>query len=98
MQILSLKALREFWTKYPDAKKPLRTWYRLVSTAKWKKPNEIKATFGTVDFVGDSRVIFDIAGNKYRIVARVVYDPFYRVMVKFVGTHEEYDKIDPETV
>ncbi len=99
MQILALKALREFWTKYPNAEKPLRTWYKLVSAARWTKPNEIKVAFGAnVDFVGDSRVIFDIGGNKYRLVVRVVYDPFYRVMIKFVGTHEEYDKIDPETV
>jgi mRNA interferase HigB len=99
MQVLSFKALREFWTKTPKAEKPLRAWYKLVSTARWKKPNEIKAAFGTnVDFVGDNRVIFDIGGNKYRVVVRVVYDPFYRVMIKFVGTHEEYDKIDPETV
>lgn len=99
MQILAFKTLREFWTKNPAAEKPLRTWYRLVSVARWSKPNEVKAAFGTnVDFVGDSRVIFDIGGNKYRLVVRIVYDPFYRVMIKFVGTHEEYDEIDPETV
>ena len=51
--------------------------------------------FGTsVDFVGDSRVVFDIGGNKFRLVARVVYGPYSRVMIKFVGTHAEYDKID----
>jgi mRNA interferase HigB len=71
----------------------------VVSTARWKTTNELKKAFGAnVDFVGDNRVIFDIGGNKYRLVARVVYDPFYRVMIKFVGTHDEYDKIDPETV
>jgi mRNA interferase HigB len=99
MQILALKALREFWTKNPDAEKPLRTWYKVVSAATWKKPNEIKTAFGAnVDFVGDNRIIFDIGGNKYRLVVRVVYDPFYRVMIKFVGTHAEYDRINPETV
>ena len=51
-----------------------------------------------VDFVGDNRVIFDIGGNKYRLIVRVAYDPYYRVMIKFVGTHDEYDKIDPEAV
>jgi mRNA interferase HigB len=48
--------------------------------------------------VGDNRVIFDVGGNKYRIIVRVVYGPYYRVMIKFVGTHDEYDAIDPETV
>ena len=54
--------------------------------------------FGTVvDFVGDNRLIFDIAGNKFRLVVHVAY-PYRRVLVKFVGTHKEYDRIDPETV
>ena len=99
MRILSLKVLREFWTEYPDAEKPLRAWYKVVSAARWTKPNEVKIAFGAnVDFVGDNRVIFDIGGNKYRLIVRIVYDPYYRVMVKFVGTHAEYDSIDPETV
>jgi len=99
MQILALKALREFWARHPDAERPLSTWYRIVSAARWTKPNDVKSAFGAnVDFVGDSRIIFDIGGNKYRLVVRVVYAPFYRVMIKFVGTHKEYDGIDPETV
>lgn len=55
--------------------------------------------FGTtVDFVGDNRIIFDIGGNKYRLVVRAAYHPFNRVLVKFVGTHQEYNNINPETV
>ena len=99
MHILALRPLREFWEKYPEAEKPLRTWYKVVSSARWKTPNEIKIAFGAnVDFVGDNRVIFDIGGNKYRLIVRVVYDPYYRAMIKFVGTHDEYAAIDPETV
>lgn len=99
MRILAFKALRDFWTKYPRAEKPLRDWYKVVSSARWKKSNDVKAAFGAnVDFVGDSQVIFDIGGNKYRLVVRIVYDPYYRVMIKFVGTHDEYNKIDPESV
>jgi mRNA interferase HigB len=98
MQVLSLGPLREFWERYPQAKGPLRSWYKIVSAANWTGPADVRATFGTADFVGDKRIIFDIGGNKYRIVARVVYDPFYRVMIKFVGTHDEYDRINPETV
>jgi mRNA interferase HigB len=98
MQVLSRRALREFWEQYPHAETPLRAWYQIVTAAKWKSFAEVKASFGTADAVGDKRIIFDIGGNNYRIVARVVYDPFYRVMVKFVGTHEEYDQINSETV
>jgi mRNA interferase HigB len=99
MQVISKRKLREFWTIYPDARGPLSTWYRIVSKTVWSKPNDVKEQFGSnVDFVGDNRAIFDIGGNKYRLVVRIVYAPFYRVMVKFVGTHKEYDKINPETV
>jgi mRNA interferase HigB len=98
MQVLSLRRLRAFWERYPYAERPLRDWYRIVAAAQWTGPADVKQTFGTADFVGDKRVIFDIGGNKYRIVARIVYDPYYRVMIKFVGTHEDYDRIDPETV
>jgi len=99
MQVLSRRTLREFWQIYPDAERPLSTWYKIVSKATWAHPNDVKEQFGgNVDFVGDNRAIFDIGGNKYRLVVRIVYAPFYRVMVKFVGTHEEYDDINPETV
>jgi mRNA interferase HigB len=99
MQILAKRTLREFWEKYPHAEVPLCTWYKIVSAAKWNSPADVKVMFGAnVDFVGDSRIIFDIGGNKYRLIVRVAYDPFYRVLIKFVGTHEEYDKINPEVV
>jgi mRNA interferase HigB len=98
MQILSRRTLREFWERHPRAKKPLIAWYKLVSAVEWSKPSEVRATFGSADFVGDGRVIFDIGGNKYRIVARIAYAPYYRLMIKFVGTHDQYDQINPETV
>jgi mRNA interferase HigB len=61
-------------------------------------PADVKAAFGTnVDFVADNRAIFDIGGNKYRLVVHMAY-PFKKVLVKFVGTHQEYNRIDPETV
>src|SRR6202035_1145315 len=70
----------------------------IAAKAHWANPAEIKRQFGgTVDFVGDNRVIFDLGGNKYRLIAHVSYT-FGRVLVKFIGTHAEYDRIDPETV
>jgi mRNA interferase HigB len=66
--------------------------------ARWSRPQDIKHQFGSaVDFVGDNRVIFDLGGNKYRLVAHMSF-AFGRVLVKFIGTHAEYDRIDPETV
>ena len=95
MRILSRRTLVEYWTKHAAAKAPLQLWYAEVERAQWEKPQDVKNMFGTsVDFVGDSRIVFDIGGNKFRLVARVVYGPYYRVMIKFVGTHAAYDKID----
>jgi mRNA interferase HigB len=69
-----------------------------VSKVEWNGPSDLKAMFGAnVDSVGDNRLIFDIAGNKYRLVVHVAHT-FKRVLIKFVGTHREYDRIDPETV
>lgn len=97
MQVIALKTLREFWAKWPAAERPMRAWHSLVSRAEWSGPADIRKMFNSADFVGDSRVIFDIGGNKFRIVAHIAY-PYKRVLIKFVGTHKEYDAIDPETV
>jgi mRNA interferase HigB len=64
----------------------------------WGTPNDVKRQFGnTVDFVGDNRLIFDLGGNRFRLIVHVSYK-FRRVVVKFIGTHAEYDRVDPETV
>lgn len=98
MQIIARKVLKDFWTKHNQAQAPLTAWYLAVNKADWQGPADVKAMFGSaVDFVGDNRVIFDIAGNKYRLVVHVAYR-FKRVLIKFVGTHKEYDRINPETV
>jgi len=98
MQIIARKTLRDFWIRHPQAETPLVVWFSFVSKAHWTGPADIKKMFGsTVDFVADNRVIFDIAGNKYRLIVHVAY-PFGRVLVKFVGTRKEYERINPETV
>lgn len=98
MQIIAKKALKVFWAKHNQAEAPRTAWYLAVSKAVWNSPADVTTMFGTtVDFIADNRVIFDIAGNKYRLVVHVAYG-FKRVLIKFVGTHAEYDRIDPETV
>jgi len=98
MQVIAKATLRAFWELHPQARVPLGVWYSTVSRAEWTGPADIKRTFGAnVDFVGDNRVIFDIGGNKYRLIVHVAY-AYQRVLIKFVGTHSDYDKIDPETV
>ena len=98
MQIIAKRTLIRFWEKHPQAERPLRAWYGLVDKALWTGPADVKAMFGTtVDFVADNRLVFDIGGNKFRLVVHVAY-AYRRVLIKFVGTHQEYDRIDVETV
>jgi len=98
VQVIAKRTLRLFWDRHPQAEALLRNWHSVVEKAAWEAPADVKAEFGArVDFVADNRVIFDFTGNKYRLIAHVSYR-FNRVLVKFVGTHKDYDRIDPETV
>lgn len=98
MQIIARRTLRRFRERYPPAEKPLRAWYGMVAAAEWARPADVKEMFGSnVDFIADNRIIFDIGGNKFRLVVHVAYR-HRRVLVKFVGTHRDYDKIDPATI
>ena len=98
MQVVAKRTLKLFWEKHNQAEVPLRVWYSFVSSAIWHGPQDVKNMFGSsVDFLADNRVVFDIAGNKYRLVVHVSYR-FRRVLIKFVGTHSDYDAIDAEKI
>lgn len=96
--VIARRALKAFSKQYPKPEKPLDVWYEIVSKGEWSGPADLKKAFGSnVDFVGDNRAIFDIGGNKYRLVVHFSYR-FRTALIKFVGTHDEYDGIDAETV
>ncbi len=98
MQVITKRTLRLFWEMHPRAKQPLAAWFAVVSKAAWRGPQDVKAAFGAnVDFVRDNRIIFDIGGNKYRLIVHAAYS-YQRILIKFVGTHQDYNRIDPETV
>lgn len=97
MRIIARKTLREFWEKHPDARPALESWYADTKAALWVTPNDIKATYRNASFVANKRVIFNIKGNQYRLVVVVEYR-YRSVYIRFVGTHEEYDKIDAATI
>jgi mRNA interferase HigB len=98
MQIIAKSTLKQFWRRHAQAETPLKAWYAIVSKAAWSGPADVKAMFGsTVDFVSDNRIIFDISSNKYRLIVHVAY-PYKRILIKFVGTHKDYDQINPEIV
>ena len=101
MRVIARKTLRKFWESTPefaDAKGPLEAWYAEAVEAKWLTPAQIKDQYKNASILKNSRVVFNIGGNKYRLVVEIHYkaDPGI-VFVRFVGTHAEYDKIDAET-
>ena len=99
MRIISKRTLKDFYTKpnHKDAKEPLSAWYSDTMKATWNSPNDIKSVYRNASFVANNRVVFNIGGNKYRLVAAINYD-FGIVFIKFVGTHRQYDRIDVATV
>lgn len=97
MHIISRPVLIEFWENHPDAETPLRLWFKRVEHAKWKNLNELKSDFPDADYVGNNRVVFDIKGNKYRIIVLIFFTGS-KVYIRFVGTHAEYDKIDASNI
>lgn len=97
MNVISRRRLQEFWTRHPQAEGPLKAWRALVSAAQWTGPQDVRTMFSSADFLADNRVVFDIGGNKFRVIVRVSY-PFKNLMVRFVGAHAEYDRVDAETV
>jgi len=71
----------------------LKSWFREASDADWKGPKEIKREFPSASFLADNRVVFNIKGNKYRLIVKMNYE-YQMTWIRFVGTHAEYDKID----
>jgi mRNA interferase HigB len=100
MRVIALSTLRAFWTgkaAYSDAREPTLAWYRHVLKADWRSPNEVKREFGSASILRDGRTVFNIAGNKYRIVVWINY-PYRVVYIRFIGTHQQYDDIDAQTI
>lgn len=100
MRLIAVSTLKAFWKgkpQYRDAEGPVLAWHRDVLKADWAKPNDIKQQFGSASILKDGRVVFNIAGNKYRIVVWINF-PCRVVYVRFIGTHEQYDAIDAQTI
>jgi len=97
MHVISRKNLKEFWQRMPAAEQALRAWFHEVEAASWASSAELKAMYGSASIVNAERVVFNICGNKYRLVVRINYAGG-TVFIRFVGTHAEYDRIDAETI
>ncbi len=97
MRILARGTLKDFWLNNSDSEQPLKAWFQEAKRAKWNNPNEIKAEYGTASILKINRVVFNIRDNKYRLVVRINYK-YGRVLIRFIGTHKEYDKINAEEI
>jgi mRNA interferase HigB len=97
MRIIALKALRDFWEKHPQAEVPLRAWHAIALRADWRTPADVKEAYRSASFLGRNRVVFNIKGNEFRLVVAVHYDRGL-IFVRFVGTHQQYDRIDANEI
>lgn len=93
MHVIKKKTLQDFWLRHPAAEIPLRAWLKDAERAQWRTMHDIKAYARSADMVGDNRVVFNIGGNKFRLVVLCLLAKG-RLYVRFVGTHSEYDRID----
>lgn len=96
-RIFSKGTLREYWEIHPDSEQYLKTWYDTVMNSDWKTPNEVKLTYASASILRDGRIVFNIKGNSYRLVARFNYEKQW-IFIRFIGTHSEYDRIDANTI
>jgi mRNA interferase HigB len=100
MRVIALSALKAFLQSGPacaDAREPVMAWYRQVRAADWATPADVKRDIRTASILKDGRAVFNIAGNKYRVVVWINY-PYRVVDVRFIGTHRQYDRIDAQTI
>ncbi|HYH82295.1 MAG TPA: type II toxin-antitoxin system HigB family toxin [Longimicrobium sp.] len=92
MRIITRRRLREFWEEHPDAEESLRIWERIMKTASYRTPADVKAQFRHASMVGRNVTVFNICGNKYRLVVSMRYDR-KKVFIRHVVTHAQYDQL-----
>ncbi len=100
MRIIAKKTLREFWESHVDAQHALETWYDDAKHATCRTPSDIKHVYASASILPNNRIVFNIKGNTYRLVVTInyVYGILYVRYVRFIGHHQEYDKIDATTI
>jgi mRNA interferase HigB len=97
VRIIAKRTLRSFWEQHPRARGPLEAWHQEVAHRDWTSPSDVKVQFRSASVLPGSRVVFNIAGNQYRLVVKINYA--YRIVyIRFLGTHREYDHIDANSI
>ena len=97
MHVISIKILRQFWERRPDSEQVLKAWYHEAKAANWQNSAELKQKYCSASIIDSERVVFNICGNKYRLVVRINYDS-QTLFIRFVGTHREYDRIEAKGI
>ena len=93
MRVVTPRRLTEFSKKYIQSRVPLLIWYEIVKKAEWENLSDIKKTFNSVDYLGKNRYAFNIKGNDFRLIVIIIFIS-KKIYIRFIGTHDEYDKID----
>jgi len=96
-RIFAKSTLREFWEVHPDSELYLKTWYITALNSDWKTPNDVKQFYAKASILKDSRIVFNIKGNAYRLVAKFNFEKQW-IFIRFIGTHFEYDQVDVNTI
>ena len=97
MRVIAKKTLRDFWEIHNDCEQQLTSWFQETNKAIWRNPNEIKKEYPSASILNENRVVFNIKGNKYRLIVKISYD--YQILwIRFIGTHAEYDKINANEI
>lgn len=99
MRIISRRLLKDFWSNpsYKDSEQPLKTWFDLVKEANWETPAHVKKLFSSASVISNNRIVFNIGGNKYRLIVAINYK--YKILyIRFIGTHKQYDNIDVKEI
>lgn len=89
--------MRSFWETHPDSEQYLKTWFDTAMSSNWNNPNEIKQTYANASILKDSRIVFNIKGNSYILVAKFYFEKQW-IFIRFIGTHDEYNKINANTI
>ena len=97
LRVIAKKILREFWIKHNDCEQQLKSWFREAEKAQWTNLNQIKDEYPNASILNENRVVFNIKGNNYRLIAKLNFE-YQMVWIRFIGTHSEYDKINANTI
>jgi mRNA interferase HigB len=97
VRVVAKSTLRDFWINHPDAEEQLKAWFNEAEKSTWNSPNDIKSEYPSASILPDNRIVFNIKGNKYRLVVRINYKVRI-VWIRFIGTHADYDKIKANTI